>query len=343
MAGAFTPPKGLDYNYTLNTERRNFSEFFAERAIPNKRANELDLATWNIANLDVQGRSDKDLKLIAHILSSFDITAVQEIKEDPRPFLKVVSYLRPKKFDFVLTDVAGAQERLGIIYRTDRLEQRQLAGELDYNPNGRIVKGKYVISPKKQSFSVNRKKYSVDFYNFNRNPQLTSWKVKGRKCTFVLASAHIYFGKESQKSAQFRNRLAEVFYLATWAAEQRKAKNEDKVFDQNLILLGDMNIPTKSENDPVWRALRRRGLKPTRYSTKAGTTIQEFTAYDQIVFAGASPEVIKINNRDSTVVDFDNFIFRDLWDDETVSVEDFKAFTRYAVSDHRPLFVRLRV
>jgi hypothetical protein len=104
-----------------------------------------------------------------------------------------------------------------------------------------------------------------------------------------------------------------------------------------------MNIPTKAKDDPVWHALRRRGLKPTKYSTAAGTTIQEFTAYDQIVFSGGGPKVVKINNQASTVVDFDNFLFRKLWDDQSVFVEEFKAFTRFAISDHRPLFVRLKV
>lgn len=85
MAGAFPRP-AFSYDYTLNREIANFDKFFSnpERAIPRKKKNEIDLATWNIANLGVQKRRDKDLRLIAHILSHFDIVAVQEIPILPK-------------------------------------------------------------------------------------------------------------------------------------------------------------------------------------------------------------------------------------------------------------------
>ena len=44
--------------------------------------------------------------------------------------------------------------------------------------------------------------------------------------------------------------------------------------------------------------------------------------------------------------DYDNFLFTDLWQQKVSgqrTLGDFKAWARYAVSDHRPLFVRLKV
>lgn len=69
MAVAFPPPR-FRYDYNLSQERADFEEFFTDpvRAIPQKKENEIDLATWNIANLGLQKRRDKDLKLIAYIL-----------------------------------------------------------------------------------------------------------------------------------------------------------------------------------------------------------------------------------------------------------------------------------
>ena len=42
-------------------------------------------------------------------------------------------------------------------------------------------------------------------------------------------------------------------------------------------------------------------------------------------------------------MDFDNYLFSKLWNDQSKTVAQFKAWTRFAVSDHRPLFVRLKV
>jgi hypothetical protein len=156
----------------------------------------------------------------------------------------------------------------------------------------------------------------------------------------MLASTHIYWGEEETTTPQFRQRVAEVFFLADWARECAKPSNEDEVYDQNIIILGDMNIPTVQSDDPVFKALKRRGLRPTRYATQSGTTLQEFTKYDQMVLTNDDMEIVKIKNQTSVVLDFDNFVFGDLYDDRSLS--DFKRWTKWAVSDHRPLFIRIK-
>lgn len=107
-----------------------------------------------------------------------------------------------------------------------------------------------------------------------------------------------------------------------------------------------MNVPTMRSTDPVYRALKRRGFVPTKYSSEAGTTIQEFTTYDQIVFTNENLSVTEINGQTAVAVDYDNFIFRDLWEqvrDARRTLTQFKAWTKFAISDHRPVFVRLQI
>ena len=347
MAGAFTKPK-YDYDYDLEREKRNFNNFFSRRDIPKKANNEIDLATWNIANLGVQKRRDKDLKLIAYMLTKFDIIAIQEIKSQLANYEKILEYMG-SRFDTLFTDVAGGGERLGVIYRKSKLSRGSLVGELDYNPNGKIIDGEYVVTPKKQKFNLAGKKVETFFDNFNRNPFLTTWKVKNSNTTFMLANVHIYFGEKEKKngsSAKFLNRVAEVYFLADWAHELEKKKNNKTVYEPNIILIGDMNVPTVKSDDKVYQALKRRGFRPTKYSSQTGTTLQEFTKYDQIIFNNNNMVVKEIHNQTAVVVDFDNFIFKDLWkqvENKERTLVQFKAFTRFAVSDHRPVFTRLVV
>ena len=84
MAVPFSKPR-FQFDYVLNTENAAFDGFFADpvRDIPPKGANEIDLATWNIANLGLQKRRDKDLKLIAHTRSNRCTTSA---RSNPRPW-----------------------------------------------------------------------------------------------------------------------------------------------------------------------------------------------------------------------------------------------------------------
>ncbi len=52
------------------------------RRIPAKRANRLLVASWNVANLGLQDRTEADHALIAEILPWFDLVALQETNDN---------------------------------------------------------------------------------------------------------------------------------------------------------------------------------------------------------------------------------------------------------------------
>lgn len=345
MAGAYPKPR-FRYEYDLDKEKSNFDLFFSHRKIPQKRPSEIDIGTWNIANFGDQKRRKKDLELIAHIIAHFDIMAIQEVRANLKHLNEVLDFL-PERYQVIFTDVAGGGERLAVIYDATRIELGGLVGELDYNPNGTIKDGVYVVQPKKQKFKLSGATIETYFENFNRNPFLTTWKVKDSNKSFMLANVHVYFGaRENEDQARFNNRIAEVYFLSDWAYEMQKAKNKKKVYEQNIIMIGDMNVPKMSSDDKVYRALKRRGFVRTQYSSRAGSTIQEFNTYDQIIFSNSKLKQKKIKGHNAVVVDFDNFVFPELWqqvESGKRTLPDFKAYTKFAISDHRPVFVRVKV
>ena len=122
---------GFEFDYDVQSEIRNLRAHHLRRGIPGKNPENVLIATWNLANLgdEDQERSVSDLMLMAEIMRPFDLIAVQEIKDDFRQFRELVTLIGPD-YDYLITDRAGNDERLGFAFDTTRVERKQLAGEL---------------------------------------------------------------------------------------------------------------------------------------------------------------------------------------------------------------------
>ncbi len=122
---------GIEFDYDVQFETRNLRAQQLRREIPGKKPDNLLIATWNLANLGDTGqqRSVSDLILMAEIIRPFDLIAVQEIKDDFRQFRELMHLLGPS-YDYLITDRAGNDERVGFVYDTTRVQRMQLAGEL---------------------------------------------------------------------------------------------------------------------------------------------------------------------------------------------------------------------
>ena len=66
-----------DIDYSLAAEKAAIDSWFKKREVPRTAGRRLLLASWNIANLGEQKRDPRDLELIAHLMSRFDLIAVQ--------------------------------------------------------------------------------------------------------------------------------------------------------------------------------------------------------------------------------------------------------------------------
>ena len=89
------------------------------------------------------------------------------------------------------------------------------------------------------------------------------------------------------------------------------------------------------KGDIVYDALIKRGLKLPEHSTKVYSNISNDKMYDQIAFLPSIKSKIVTHG----VFDFDTAIFPELWQNETPV--NFRAYLRYYLSDHRPLWMQL--
>ena len=302
----------------MAAEKRALTRHFAKRGVPRATRGRLLLASWNVANLGAQKRTDSALQLIAHIMKRFELIAVQEVSEHFRTFEKVVELMGPR-FDYVMTDTAGNRERLAYVYDTKKVRPLNLFGELALRQREfpkRTVKVRYRKNrqDKIDTFKNHR------FIPFDRNPFIGSFSAGS--IDFTLVNVHLYFGKfqNSKKRSdreRYARRVLEIYALSRWADRR---VNRAATYDHDIILLGDMNVPKMDKDESTYKALLKSGFRPLEYGAKAdskygsktgGSNLGNDKTYDQIALA---PGSIRRRIIGHDIFDFDNAIFRSLWD-----------------------------
>jgi endonuclease/exonuclease/phosphatase family metal-dependent hydrolase len=320
---AFPKPQ-FDYDYDLDAQLKLLRDYpklegKEDRAIPPHTRSRLHLATWNIANLGVQQRRQKDYRLIAEIIGWFDVVAIQETNNDLSGLGGIMAEL-PKRYRAIFSGQGGNRERYAVIFDA---EKATLLDEIGH-----------ITVPQKDLASVKLPDVKLKFEGFDRNPYLIS--LRTGKLEFVVADVHLYFGKNDQQSIE--RRCLEAYAIARWADLRRK---DDHAYTPNVLALGDFNLPVRDDTDPIFRALTRKGLHLPPHSTKVGgSNLNDDAQYDQMaVFPGPMEEAIE----QSGVFDFDGALFRDLWGPTEKEQSRFRSYVKYYLSDHRPLWAVLKV
>ena len=354
MSIAFAEP---DPPLRVNAAREiaSLDAHFGLRGVPVSTPNRLLLASWNIANLGVQDRSEGACKVIAHVLSRFDLVAVQEINDDYRKFLKIVR-LMGDEFDFVLSDTAGNDERLGYVYRVAKVTPGNLWGEIALRPREypkRDVVVHYRANRQDRVQTFRRFKYTP----FDRNPFIGSFKAG--EIDMVLANVHLYFGAFQKSSnlvnrKKYARRVLEIYALAKWAKDRSVGGN---AWDKDIILIGDMNVPNMDDNKATLKALEEFSWKSAEFFDRSdraatsslsrigGSNLGNDKTYDQIAFA---PTALKNSVVSYGVFDFDQAVFAGKWESlssvltKGKAVSKFNSYLRRYISDHRPVWVELR-
>lgn len=315
----FPRPK-VAYEYDLQTERRALRAYRDEkhgREIPHRARDRLLLATWNIANLGVQQRSASDYALIAEIVSWFDLVSVQEVNDNLAGMIAIKSNL-PGRYRLLFSDASGNRERQAFLFDGTKVKLLEEVGRLSIPPS--------------QLPQIKLPETTTAFPGFDRGPYFACFAAGGFR--FQLLNVHLFYG--SQSPADLERRTLETYAVAWWANKRHRDKN---TYVGNIIPLGDFNLPKVDPGDPIYRALVARGLTVPPHTSQIGSAIASDNYYDQIAFFPG--ETSDHFSGRMNVFDFDGALFGELW--KADNRKQFLAYTRFHISDHRPLWAEFAI
>ncbi len=314
---AFPKPK-FPFEYDVPSEIQQLRAHKLKRCIPDRTAGQMLVATWNLANLGAQERRDQDKALIAEVLSWFDIIAVQECRENFADLDDICRKLGPS-YRMLMSDAAGNDERLSFLYDSSKFQLLEEVGEIAFPPS--------------QYKRINLPGVKDEFNGFDRTPYLAAFRAAGSSITFV--NVHLFYGQE--KTAEIGRRALETYAVARWADDRRRSQFS---FTRELVALGDFNMPKCEPGDPIYNALTKFGLELPEHSTQIASSIVNDANYDQIAFMPGMTSHCFTGQKG--VFDFDSCLFPDLWQGGA-NKKNYKAYLRYYISDHRPMWVQLNV
>jgi hypothetical protein len=287
---------------------------------PPGQAGHVLIATWNIANLGVHRRRPEDIRVIAAILGWFEIVAIQEVADNLVDLHRLVDVL-PDHFGLIFNDRAGNDERAAYLFDRRRVTLGPKIGEVAVVDNDRP----YVRLP-----GIDR-----DFSGFNRNPYLAGFRVEGTD--LLMANCHLLYGPQgsaAERTESMERRQLEAYAVARWCDLRRRDRH---AWTRNILAVGDFNLPEAIAGDPVFDALTRRGLRLPPHTTRIPTNVSNTADYDQIAVApGILSRIAEIG-----VFDFDGIAFSDIYDPAKPGY--WRTCVKYYISDHRPLWIQLRL
>ncbi len=307
-----------DYNIILLLLHENIDEQTARGiqtlrkriSIPSSKLDEtINLATWNIREFGKKKRSKTAIHYIAEILSNFDLIAITELRNNVSDLKRVLDILGPYwrvVFSDSVPDDAGNNERIAYVYDKRAVTFTGMAAEAD--PNRTAKDGEYLPD--------------VTWW---RSPYIASFRA-GR-FDFILITAHIRWAN------RVSDRVPALEYLARWIDQRIKM---DFAIDQDIILMGDFNIPSRRSS--TYKAITSKGLEiPNALLGAKGTNLSQKNTYDQILHYRKFTKTF----RDiGGVVNFYRNDWRALF-----PKSKFPKMTKYKfthqMSDHLPLWIQV--
>ncbi len=281
--------------------------------LPAKRRKSIVLGSFNIRKLGaVNKRSRQSWALLSQIAQRFDLLAIQEVMDDLSGLEHLVS-LMGRDYGLVVSDITGATpgrlgniERLGFIFNWKRVQRTALASDISFDRSD-VASNLYSNrSDFSRAWSKNTQRFSEwearaaakkaegkrapskpaielpRFVTFIRQPHCVSFRVLGRSkqakpYEFLVVNAHLLYGEHKQE------REWEFRALLEWLT--LRAKQADKLYHPNILLLGDCNldfdtVPAMREDiDAFLKGLNNSVLKSKRAAEANFPLLSEHPEY----------------------------------------------------------------
>lgn len=267
--------------------------------IPSRKLNEnLLIATWNIQHFSNR-HSNRAIQYIADICERFDLIALQEVKTDLRGLQRLQDRL-PGNYRILVSDPTGNSERFAFLYDKRSVIPTGLASDIGFN----------VPADTHHGYQLHRMPYCVSF--------------RAGRFDFVVATAHIYFGKTAAEREQRREEIQQLVDFI----DRRTRTDRNKVFDRDFFLVGDLNI--ESGEDPFFNALASRGFTMPKGMNSKTTNFGRTRTYDKIAW---------VNRPDFSYTGKFNVVpyYQAVFQDQTPKGG------RGEISDHLPLWAEFEI
>lgn len=354
----YTALKGEDFALNRNfvIDRLLNLKSALKKDLPKKTSDDnFLLATWNIREFERASfgeRLPETYYYIAEIVSSFDLVAIQEVREDLAALKKLMRLLG-HHWSYLVTDLTegtqGNGERMAFVYDSRKVRFTYTAGEIVLPPE-RL--------PKKDPKNKKEKTRYKPVAQFARTPYLVSFSSGWFK--FNLCTVHILYGDASNTTERVRE-IADVarFFKNRITRENRFVKDEDYWDRINYILLGDFNILDR--DDKTYHALTKNtGFRLPEKLEKdilIGTNVRKDKFYDQIVINEKEGNACILGGG---IFDYFNHVFRDEDFDQykesmklarkkgngvakPVNDTYYKKWRTYQMSDHLPMWAEFDI
>ena len=231
---------------TRRTEIKALRKYFAtipRAAIPKKKSNRILIATWNIANLGVQHRRDQDYKLLAEIISWFDVVARPGGPQQPRGTAtespptsrRATGCSTPTRWQRRTTDVRVRQRQAHLVRRGGRGGTVTERLQVDHTSNHRRLVQRFRPLP------VPARRSQPATSSSRSSPDTSSSGATRRRPTSSVGAWR-----------PPRSRGGRTVVTATSTRRRR-----------DVLALGDFNLPKVDKSDPIYQALTRKGLTTT--------------------------------------------------------------------------------
>ncbi len=237
--------------------------------LPERRDGSLVIGSFNIRKLGaVAKKSPGAWDMFVRICARFDLLAIQEIQDD----LEGLSHIKTRlgeAYGMVASDITGSfpgqsppPERLGFLYRWEVVARTEIASDITFDRSEvfrSLYKNRLGYWETFDNLTQDLKEWEIEkikrklvgkkapsrptphlpaFLTFIRQPICVSFRVPGPEGVepyeFLAVNAHLLFGKHADE------RYAEFLALTEWWVT--RAKQADRLYHRNLILLGDLNL-----------------------------------------------------------------------------------------------------